>query len=174
MVVSMAQSGGGVTVAEVNLKFIWDVVTQIKIGKAGRAYVVDENGNLIAHPDISLVLQKTSLSALPQVRDALAVGAVTTPVARDVQGRTVLTAHATIPGLRWTVFAEQPLEEALAPLEASVKRSLLLLAVGVALAIGASLVLARRMVRPIQASSATGSTSTRGTSSRRWRRSSTK
>ena len=151
MVVAMVQSGGGVTVAEVNLKFIWDVVTQIKIGKAGRAYVVDEAGNLIAHPDISLVLQKTSLSTLPQVREALAPTGLDTPTARDVQGRRVLTAHATIPGLRWTVFAEQPLEEALAPIEASLKRSLALLALGVALAIGASLVLARRMVRPIQA-----------------------
>jgi signal transduction histidine kinase len=138
-------------VAEVNLKFIWDVVTQIKIGKAGRAYVVDAAGNLIAHPDISLVLQKTSLAGLPQVREALAAGHAMTPVARDVQGARVLTAHATISGLRWMVFAEQPLEEALAPLQASIQRSLLLLAIGVALAIGASLLLARRMVRPIQA-----------------------
>jgi signal transduction histidine kinase len=63
----------------------------------------------------------------------------------------VLTAHAMIPGLRWTVFAEQPLEEALAPIEASIKRSLMLLALGVGLAMVASLFLARRMVRPIQA-----------------------
>ena len=60
MTIAMPQSGGGVTVAEVNLKFIWDVVSQIKVGKAGLAYVVDRNGALIAHPDISLVLQKTT------------------------------------------------------------------------------------------------------------------
>ena len=47
-----AGSGGGVTAAEVNLKFVWDVVSQIKIGTgtAGLAYVVDANGVLIAHP----------------------------------------------------------------------------------------------------------------------------
>ncbi len=151
MVVAMAQSGGGVTVAEVNLKFIWDVISQIRIGKAGRAYVIDEAGNLIAHPDLALVLRKTSLAALPQVREALDPGGTSTPVAHDVHGRRVLTTYATIPGLRWTVFAEQPIEEALEPLEASLKRSLVLLAIGVSLAIGASLVLARRMVRPIQA-----------------------
>ena len=63
MTIAMAGSGqeAGVTVAEVNLKFIWDVVSQIKIGKAGHAYVVDGQGELIAHPDISLVLQKTDL-----------------------------------------------------------------------------------------------------------------
>ena len=61
-----------VTAAEVNLKFIWDVISQIKIGKAGHAYVVDSLGQLIAHPDISLVLKKSDFSALPQVQAARA------------------------------------------------------------------------------------------------------
>src|SRR5262249_50478578 len=60
----------GVTVAEVNLKFIWDVISRIKIGEKGLAYAVDSRGRLIAHPDISLVLQKLDLSALPQVKAA--------------------------------------------------------------------------------------------------------
>ena len=53
-----------VTAAEVNLKSIWDVVSQITIGKTGYAYAVDRNGLLVAHPDISMVLQKRDLSAL--------------------------------------------------------------------------------------------------------------
>ena len=57
---------------DVNLKFIWDVVSQIKIGRAGQAFVVDGQGALIAHPDISLVLQKTNLSGLDHVKAALA------------------------------------------------------------------------------------------------------
>ena len=62
-----AGSGGGVTAAEVNLKFVWDVVSRIKIGESGLAYVVDATGTLIAHPDISLVLKKSDLRSLPQV-----------------------------------------------------------------------------------------------------------
>jgi two-component system NtrC family sensor kinase len=69
--------GGGVTAAEVNLKFILDVVSQIRIGKFGHAYVVDAGGQLIAHPDISLVLKKTDLSELPQIRAARAAPAAT-------------------------------------------------------------------------------------------------
>ena len=42
-----AGSGGGVTAAEVNLKFVWDVVSRIKIGATGLAYVVDAD----RHPD---------------------------------------------------------------------------------------------------------------------------
>ena len=58
---------GGVTVADVNLKLILDVISQIKIGKEGYAYVVDRQGRLVAHPDISLVLRGTDMSQLAQV-----------------------------------------------------------------------------------------------------------
>ncbi len=63
----------GVSIAEVNLKLIWDVVSQIKVGERGHAYVVGAQGRLIAHPDISLVLRNTDMSKLTQVQAALAV-----------------------------------------------------------------------------------------------------
>jgi signal transduction histidine kinase len=62
----------GVSIAEVNLKLIWDVVSQIKVGEHGHAYVVGAQGRLIAHPDISLVLRNTDMSKLAQVQAALA------------------------------------------------------------------------------------------------------
>src|SRR5262249_25897789 len=61
----------GVSIAEVNLKLIWDVVSQIKVGEHGHAYVVASQGRLIAHPDISLVLRNTDMSKLVQVKAAL-------------------------------------------------------------------------------------------------------
>jgi signal transduction histidine kinase len=153
MTIAMPQAGGGVTVAEVNLKFIWDVVSQIKVGKAGLAYVVDGGGALIAHPDISLVLQKTSLAGLPQVKAVLAnvPGDADVTIAEDLRGGDVLTAHSVIAPLGWVVFAEQPLGEALETLRASALRTALLVALGIALAVVASAVLARRLAKPIQA-----------------------
>ena len=158
LTLSVAGGGdAGVTVAEVNLKFIWDVVSQIRIGSTGRAYVVDGRGQLVAHPDISLVLQKTDLSRLDQVRAALAgPPAPGSPdremtVAQDSGGRQVLTASAPISPLGWWVFVEQPLGEALAPLYASAYRTVGLLVAGVALSVLASLLLARRMTTPIHA-----------------------
>jgi len=146
----------GVTVTEVNLKFIWDVITQIKIGKAGYAYVVDARGRLISHPDISLVLQKTDFSKLPQVRAALAATPSSTAqqaitLADDARGQPVLVSYATIAPLGWAVLVEQPRAEAFAPLYASMLRTGLLLLAGIGLSILASLVLARRMVTPIRA-----------------------
>ncbi len=147
----------GVTVAEVNLKFIWDVVSQIKVGRAGHAYVVDARGHLIAHPDISLVLQKTDLSGLAQVQAARAGAPAAgglreeAAIARDLAGRQVLTASATIAPLGWLVFVDLPRAEAFAPLYASIYRTIVLVVLGLGLSVVASLVLARRMVNPIRA-----------------------
>src|SRR5918998_3832813 len=65
----------GVSIAEVNLKLIWDVVSKIRVGERGRAFVIGQDGRLIAHPDISLVLRNTDLSHLPQVQAARAATA---------------------------------------------------------------------------------------------------
>ena len=100
----------GVSVAEVNLKLIWDVVSQIKVGERGHAYVVDAQGRLIAHPDISLVLRNTDMSRLAQVNAARGatsgVGGASERVqeSEDISGRKVLTAYAPVAPLGWLVF----------------------------------------------------------------------
>ncbi len=176
---AMAQAGrsAGVTIAEVNLKLISDVVNSLKVGEGGYAYVVDRRGRLIAHPDISLVLRDTDLSQLPQVAAALAEAKAPTPpspasvsppspaggggsgwgqpapavmVARSLGGRSVLSAHAAIVPLGWTVFVEAPTSEALAPLYAAALRTAGLLLLALALAALAALFLARRMTGPIR------------------------
>ncbi len=145
----------GVSVAEVNLKLIWDVVSQIKVGNRGQAYVVDAQARLIAHPDISLVLRNTDLSRLAQVQAARATGAGQATeqlqVAEDIQGRRVLTAYAHVSPLGWLVFVELPVAEAYAPLVSTIERSGILLMAALGFAFVAGLVLARRMVGPIQA-----------------------
>ncbi len=146
-----AGSGGGVTAAEVNLKFVWDVVSRIKIGEAGLAYVIDATGTLIAHPDISLVLKKSDLSALPQVAALARADGVSPPLGRDLKGDEVFAAHAPIPTLRWTVFVESPRAEAFAPLYATLKRTALVLVAALLMSIAASFFLARALVRPLRA-----------------------
>ena len=157
MTLSLAgtRKDAGVSIAEVNLKLIWDVVSQIKVGARGQAYVIDGQGRLIAHPDISLVLRNTDLSHLAQVEAARAhlAGKTTDQVqeADDVRTRRVLTAYAPVVPLGWIMFVELPVEEAYAPLYATIERSGLLLLAGLLLASIAGLFLVRRMVVPIQA-----------------------
>ena len=157
LTLAIAGSGrsSGVTVAEVNLKFIWDVISRIHVGKAGAAYVVDERGLLIAHPDIGIVLRKTDLARLPHV--ALALNklrdtSIKVPAtSHDRLGREVLTASAPIGTLGWLVFVDLPLSEALQPVYAALERTAFVLAGGLLFAALAGVWLARRMVVPIRA-----------------------
>jgi signal transduction histidine kinase len=146
------EAAGGVIAAEVNLKFVWDVITQIRVGRTGVAYVVDSSGNLVAHPDISLVLRKTSMLQLAHVaaptKDVDRAGG---RFVRDLNGRDVLSAFAPTTPLGWNVFVELPREEALEPLYLLAQRGALLALAALALAVGASVLLARRMAKPIQA-----------------------
>jgi signal transduction histidine kinase len=157
LTLAMAGAGrsAGVTVAEVNLKFIWDVISRIQVGKAGAAYVVDDRGLLIAHPDIGVVLRKTDLSQVPHV--ALALSRLRDPavkvptISHDRTGREVLTAFAPIATLGWLVFVDLPLTEALQPVYAALERSAFVLAAALLFAALVGIWLARRMVVPIRA-----------------------
>jgi signal transduction histidine kinase len=157
MTLSLAgtRKDAGVSIAEVNLKLIWDVVSQIKVGERGHAYVVGAAGRLIAHPDISLVLRNTDMSKLVQVQAAQAGNSPSDPDAlqgaKNIQGQEVLTASAPIAPLGWTMFVELPVEEAYASLYAALQRLAVVLTAASLFAVLAGIFLARRMVGPIQA-----------------------
>jgi signal transduction histidine kinase len=140
----------GVLIAEVNLKYIWDVISQIKVGKTGYAYVVSQEGDLIAHPDISLVLQKRRLKELGQVQAALAGAPGPFTAQPNLAGQHVFPAYAPIPELGWAVLVERAAAEAYAPLYASMLRTAVLLLLGLGIAVLASVLIGRRVVRPVQ------------------------
>jgi signal transduction histidine kinase len=154
LTMAVTHSGrSGVTIAEINLKLIWDVVSQLRIGRDGYAYVVDRLGRLVGHPDISLVLRGTDMSRLAQVAAALTSGGqdAGTVDARNRAGVSVLSAHAAIPALGWLVFVEVPTLEAQQPVIDTGLRALALLVLGLLIAGGAGALMARRLVVPIRA-----------------------
>jgi signal transduction histidine kinase/ActR/RegA family two-component response regulator len=155
MTIAVAGEGhdSGVICARVNLKFIWEVVSRIQVGKHGRAYVIDAKGRLIADPDISAVLRNTDLSHLAHVqaaRESVSGDAIQYPYAYDIKGQRVLSAYAVVAPVNWLLFVELPIGEAYAPVYASVKRSGILLLALLALAALAGVLLAHRIVVPIR------------------------
>jgi len=86
----------GVSVAEVNLKFIWDVVSQIKVGERGHAYVIDAQGRLIAHPT------SASCCAIPTCRRSCRCGRrALAPPSRCRKPVTSRAATCSPPTRRW-------------------------------------------------------------------------
>jgi signal transduction histidine kinase/putative methionine-R-sulfoxide reductase with GAF domain len=145
-----------VTSAEISLAPVQKMVTQIDVGPGGYAYVVDSRNHLIAHPNTRMLRGLRDLSGLSQVksaraeRPAAADAAPTAVVADGLGGGRVLAAHAAIAPLGWFVFVERPAADAYAPLRAPIIRSAVIFVLGLLLSILASLLLARRMVRPIR------------------------
>ncbi len=144
----------GVLQAEVNLKYVWEVVSDIRPGKMGYAYAVSRSGDLIAHPDLSLVLQQRNVAQLEQVKEAfqpsLANSKPKAVVTYNLHGKNVISSYALIPSLDWAVFIERPVEEAYEPLYASILRTSSLLLIGFGVALLATLLVSRRVVGPLE------------------------
>ena len=145
----------GMLQVQVNLKYVWDLLSKLRVGTEGYAYAVARNGDLIAHPEISLVLQRRNVAHLDQVRLAFQsrtdAANPTWTVAKNLHARKVFSSWSPIPILGGAVFVEQPVEEVYGPLYASLFRTSGLLLVGLGMALVASLFVAQRVVRPLEA-----------------------
>ena len=106
------RSDAGVSVVELNLTPMWDIVQQTKVGDHGVAYVVNAEGRVIAHPDFGVGKSLRDVSSLAQVQEAR-----TTPstgsvrMARDMNDQEVVVVYARVAGPGWLVFVELPIEE---------------------------------------------------------------
>jgi hypothetical protein len=102
----------GASVVELNLKPMWDIVRQTKVGDHGVAYVVDAEGRVIAHPDLGVGKSLRDVSSLAQVQEARATpstGAVR--MARDMNDQEVVVAYSRVAGPGWLIFVELPIGE---------------------------------------------------------------
>lgn len=143
----------GIVVAEINLKLIWHVVSEIRVGRGGQAFVLDRTGRLIAHPDMSKVLQGTdedAAAALRKLKDEIVSANGAAITTRNMKNEPVVTTMARVPEVGWTVWVEQPQAEALALIYASLWRTGGLLIAGIVFATALAYWLARRMTGPIR------------------------
>jgi signal transduction histidine kinase/CheY-like chemotaxis protein/HPt (histidine-containing phosphotransfer) domain-containing protein len=136
--------------ATVNLVFIRELVSRLKVGEAGRAYIVTRSGRLIAHPDLRFVLRNTDLAPLVNAHEAAGVAGAGLSVT-DIEGRRVLSVMTAVPDVDWNVVIDLPESEAFAPIHASILRSLTLLLLTLFVAVLAGIILSRKLVAPIKA-----------------------
>ncbi|MGM4917646.1 cache domain-containing protein [Tardiphaga sp. 813_E8_N1_3] len=145
------RAAAGIAIADINLKLIQEVIAAIKIGVTGHAFVIDDSGRLIAHPDISQVLRGNAASeGLGSLKAAVTAAKGAAVVSSDADGRSAIATSARTASVDWTVIAQQPVTEAFAPIRAALWRSLALLVVGMLFAISLAWWLARRMSGPIR------------------------
>jgi PAS domain S-box-containing protein len=106
----------GTLTAELNLKSIWDIVDQLKVGKSGYVYVSDREGNLLAFHDTGRVLRGENVSHLKAVSDFIGNPSSVKPTAavryRGITGSIVVGTYAPLTAPDWAVVTELPWQEA--------------------------------------------------------------
>lgn len=143
-----ARAGTGFFGETLDLGVIQQLVLHTRLGTSGYAYAVDDRGMPIAHPSRA-AMKHRSLS-LPQVTRALTSSSTGSTVGRNFHDVKVLSAWATVDLVGWKVFVEQPESAAFAPLRGKIWKTALLIAAFVLAAVALSILLARRLVRPIK------------------------
>ncbi len=144
----------GVLMAEVNLKFMWDLVDSIKVGETGTAYVVDKDGDLIAYSDTSRVLRGENLAHLDEVKEFVKGNGSTheheCEISKGILGEEVLTTHVDLGNPDWAVVVELPVQEAYEEVNRELRLSLFVMFLSFVLAIAIGIYLSRRITKPVK------------------------
>ena len=140
-------------IAEINLKFIADVVRTMQVGQTGRVFILDFNGKVVAHPDNLIGLSGRVINQFGELQfpgkwgnEKLERAFIE---ASDFSGKPIVASGVFLPTPGWWVFVEQDSSEAFGPVRDTVRRSGIVFAVAIILSILASLLLARVLTGPI-------------------------
>ncbi|MDZ7261449.1 MAG: cache domain-containing protein [candidate division KSB1 bacterium] len=143
----------GTLMAEVNLKFLWDLVGNLQVGETGLAYVVDRQGNLIAFGDIARVLRGENVGNLKEVREFIntpfPVDKTTVSISKGINGTTIVGTYVPLRRPDWAVVTELPVTEAYREV---IRSAAISVGVMVIVALGAGLMavyVARRLAKPL-------------------------
>jgi len=136
-----------IVVAEIDLRDIWRRIDEIQVGRTGRAFVVSQEGTIIAHPDRAYIRQ----SLAPELRPVLAGYEGQTEYTDPVSGARLLASYSPVGGQSgWSIVVEQERAKALAPVNAIAFITLGILLVAILIATTVTILMARSITQPIQ------------------------
>ncbi len=143
----------GILTAEINLKFMWDLVESLQIGRSGLAYVVDKRGNLIAFGDIARVLRGENVNNLKTVHEFVNNSDPDKDAKPDVfsgiNDTLVLGSYVSLGMPDWALVTELPVTEAYGIIIHTVSVNVILTLIMAALACWIGIILARRLSKPL-------------------------
>lgn len=144
----------GALVAEVNLKFMWDIVASMKIGEEGTAYVVDRNGNLIAFHDVSRVIRGENLLDINLISkfakgENVENDGINSERTKGISGKKSVITYVPLGEPDWAIVVEIPVSEANAPIIKSIWVSICIIFFGFVFAVSAGIFMSKRITRPV-------------------------
>jgi putative methionine-R-sulfoxide reductase with GAF domain len=143
----------GTLVAELNLIHMWNLVNQLKVGNTGYAYVVNNQGILIAFKNNNLALKGENVGNIQSVHEFVLNPASASPKGMNmytgINGARVIGTYAPMGTPKWAVVTELPWQEAYQPVfqVIAVSAGIILLMAFLAGLVG--VLLARRLAEPL-------------------------
>ena len=145
----------GILFARISLKYLWAVLDEIKVGKSGYAYIMDQRGFLVAQSgepperfrleDISRILSDRGLGT-----EFGADQGTEMHVHRGLRGAMVLGLSTRVATTNWRVFVELPMVEANAPAILATKLLCTVFIFSLICSIALGLILGHRLTRPLK------------------------
>jgi GAF domain-containing protein/HAMP domain-containing protein len=145
----------GTLAAEMNLQFMWTLVDQLKVGKTGYVYLVDNEGNLIAFKDTARVLSGENVKQISKVNEFILNSSALANITPDIKsynglsGNKVLGTYVPLSAPQWAVLTELPYNEAYEPIFRTIATTLTTILIMGLLAGLAGVIVARRLAIPI-------------------------
>ncbi len=143
----------GTLVAELNLKFMWDLMGTISIGENGVAYVVEKQGYLIAYRDIAPVLKRENLSHIREVdifvKEKSSTADISPRISRGINNELVVASHVPLASPEWAVIVELPVLEAYQPVVMTLILSGSVMLLSLILAIISGVFISKRLTKPV-------------------------
>lgn len=119
-----------VLMLKMSINNIWKIISDIKIGNNGYAFIVNEDGLLIAHPENARVIAHTDFSNLSIVKDFMNKKKINIwRTYRSESGAKVVSVYSRIPRLNWAVITQIPREEVLVPTNNMIIQAVILSAI---------------------------------------------
>jgi len=150
----------GVVTVDISLEWLQKILSEIKIGSDGYAFLISKKGTFVTHPDKRLILHKTIFSLSKEVKDpSLAEAGL-----RMTEGKTgVIESHDVLDGDRcwlayaplastgWSIGLLFPHDDLMADVGRHYRMTLALGALGLAILCGVIIWIARGITNPLRA-----------------------
>lgn len=134
---------------EASLEELLEKVKNSTIGETGFAYIVNKDGNIVMHPDISKAVNSVSVADSPIVAEVLSRHLVGSKEYTTKEGKTIVGAYAPVSALSWGVIFQQDKDEAYLSVKKMRQNALVLL---IAVILAASVIgylMAQNLTGPI-------------------------
>jgi methyl-accepting chemotaxis protein len=149
----------GVIAMGMTLEKLSNTITTIKIGDTGFAFLLDEHGKVIGHPQLDMSKERQDFSKHPAFLGANAGDSG--HFVYEENGKKIV-AYTRKTKMGWNVVVQQDYDEAFAPVRAADFSAMILLAVTLLAAILVAYIVSRRFTTPILGLTAVANEMSRG------------